>query len=421
MTYEVEGVSRQQLMTEPRYRPTLILQRLACPRLPPNPAPGEPGHDPSLSFVNPYLTIDYVEDVHINYAADYDAQGRTVPDPISDRASQGRNQPWAAAEVQQVITRRSTAPPSEPRHTFFQANDGRRPRFDWLVHLNREVISPMELLQVSTFKPHELTQQFFVNGQACQHRALWSDQKQLEASRVYRVFEYFKCHDRSQGMLGYTPATTVRSFQLVGPGRALIVPQVMSGVGPRNAPWGPKWLMKTGTVISIGSGDQQELVEVAGSPDNYQTSFFIDCVKSHQPGEPIIVVYAHERVPGRINLNTVWDEETLQALCDAQPGNQFTTADVHHLFQQLLKSRTPLGWPGPNDRPFRGMAQGLTPPGLQYPQGCGIEDTFLRSAPAAAAGCSRFPPRGTIPICRTNCSPRSSTRSPRAATSSPSG
>src|SRR5262249_40044156 len=51
--------------------------------------------------------------------------------------------------------------------------------YDWLVHLDRQLISPIELLQVSAFRPHELTQQFMLSSEAnqslkrFQHYATW--------------------------------------------------------------------------------------------------------------------------------------------------------------------------------------------------------------------------------------------------------
>src|SRR5262249_1133705 len=60
------------------------------------------------------------------------------------------------------------------------------------------------------------------------------------------------------------------------------------------------------------------------------------------------------RVPGKININTVWDVETWLAVCDANVNNYFVDSDVSNQFQQILQQRTPNGSPGPTDRPFRG-------------------------------------------------------------------
>src|SRR6185437_10859816 len=81
-------------------------------------------------------------------------------------------------------------------------------------------------------------------------------------------------------------------------------------------------------------------------------------LSAHSPGAGAL---AGVRVPGKVNLNTVWDAETFRALCDAQPGSAFTDADVDAIFRRLLALRTPGGTPGPADRPFLGMAAGFTP------------------------------------------------------------
>ncbi len=101
------------------------------------------------------------------------------------------------------------------------------------------------------------------------------------------------------------------------------------------------------------------------------------------------------RIPGQINLNTIWDIEVFRALCDAQPGNQFTAADVDAIYANLIASRSPgllatattpqiTG----TDRPFLGFGTGRLPQGdlqANYSNGTprvggtGIEDTFFRS------------------------------------------
>lgn len=180
-----------------------------------------------------------------------------------------------------------------------------------MVHLDRPLLSSAELLQVSGYPPHLLTQRFVsVNSLTGAmvpfgQRVPWFD----ENNRLYRIFEFF----------------------------------------------------------SVG----------------------------HQPvGSPPI-----DRVAGKINLNTVWDPETLLALCDPQPGNHFTDADVYNssntndpntVYVRLLALRTPGGTPGSKDRPFLSLAVGLSPkPGdgtypaggdALFPNGSGINDTLLRSA-----------------------------------------
>ena len=70
--------------------------------------------------------------------------------------------------------------------------------FDWLVHLDRQVISPIELLFVSMYQPHQLTQRFMLvdnpnpssAGNRFQHLAPWIPSGTLpniNDSRLYRA------------------------------------------------------------------------------------------------------------------------------------------------------------------------------------------------------------------------------------------
>jgi hypothetical protein len=270
---------------------TVLLRRLANPYVPPQPDPMQPAF-------NPYVTVDYVTRVKTNDGRKYDRtgklnQGQRVT-AVTDRASQGRLQPYAAHSSQQAAQQPAKPTPGQPKHTFFAINEPRTDPFDWLVLLNRQIISTMELLQVPATKPHELTQRFMSrdnNGNLVKfdHRAPWFDEK----ARIYRALEFLEGGNRYQ--------------------------------------WSP-----------IGG-----------------------------------------RTVGRINLNTVWDIETFQALCDRQDINFFTDAAVANIFRRMLQSRTPGGIPGVGaDRPFRGLATPVVPPGdAQYPLGSGIDDTFLRAHP----------------------------------------
>ncbi len=273
---------------------SVLLRRLVNPHIPYDWRPTVAASDGTVwpnPWYNPYLTIDHIDQVPLQNAAS------------PPYASTGKLQPYAA-HASQVVPQNGTAPVS---HTFGQPNDPAPAtrHYDWLVHLDRQVVNPMELLQVAGCQPYQLTQRFITGTTADKrftHVAPWFDQSR----RLYRLFEFLDTTDR---------------------------------VGWQDG----------------GAGD---------------------------------------RVPGRVNLNTVWDPETLMALADPQGSNAFTPADVTAVFNQLMASRSPAGAPGPGDRPFRSLATGVVPPGdAQYPSGSGIQDTMLRSVggqllfqPAVAGG-----------------------------------
>jgi hypothetical protein len=206
----------------PLLSPMILLRRLAMPSLPPNPlnATGQPTNG-GLP-VNPYITIEYLydppvgsppkhppfQDREVNNGLAFNAGGVITPvTPMAQRASFGRTQPYAATST--LRFKQKPNPATAPNHTFFRHNSttATAPQvadptltqpFDWLVHLDRQLISPMELLQVSSFRPHELTQQFMIgNGNTpatrFQHRAPWFDQ----SARIYRLFEMVENSDKA--------------------------------------------------------------------------------------------------------------------------------------------------------------------------------------------------------------------------------
>src|SRR5262249_53523471 len=108
------------------------------------------------------------------------------------------------------------------------------------------------------------------------------------------------------------------------------------------------------------------------------------------------------RIPGKININTIFDPEPLLAITDPQSSNNFGLSSTNPgggvtgiydgssnpynpatIFGQLMLNRSPsiaAGGPiGGTDSPFLGLAPGYTPPpaSAQYPTPIGINNTIL--------------------------------------------
>lgn len=247
---------------------TVLLRRLANPYL------------PFDQVANPYLTVDYVEQVPISDATNIGMVGSSA-----SVTAYGKKQPYASDRTLEVAAE-TTPAGANTKHTLGTVNAPLDVNFEWLAHYDRQLLSQMELLNVSGFQPYQLTHQFITAAGKHQHLAPWFDQR----SRIYRALELLATADRASG-------------------------------------------------VSFGG-----------------------------------------RVPGRININTMWDPETFSALCSAMNGsNQFNDADVTAVFTKLQLQRTPSGTPSAADQPFIGLTAGYTAPGdNQYGNGQGIDSTFLR-------------------------------------------
>src|SRR5262249_40859921 len=140
-------------------------------------APGQP-LNPALPY-NPYVTVDYIFKVFPHYAARVSSDGPDEPPPPrpETRFSVGRRQPYAGHAAHHRHQQRLRPSPGQPQHRFFQPNvdPGVRgptwrpvpvgyPAFDWLIHLDRPLVSPIELFQVSAWPPHLLLQEFLRPG-----------------------------------------------------------------------------------------------------------------------------------------------------------------------------------------------------------------------------------------------------------------
>jgi hypothetical protein len=154
------------LTTEATKTSVVVLRRLANPYLPGQPNPAAAGY-------NPYITVDFVENIPTRDRAEFDSVDRRGGHPFASTnlASVGRQHPYAAAPlygsmaptVSALADQTVMPPPATPAHTFFGANSNldNAAGLAWLAHLDREPVNQLELLHVSVASPALLTQQFF--------------------------------------------------------------------------------------------------------------------------------------------------------------------------------------------------------------------------------------------------------------------
>lgn len=187
---------------------SLVLERLANPALPPKEGAANQ-NDPQY---NPYIAVDYVRQVRVQNGVKYDTNGAAANQVArADRTAFGRTQPFGA--LLWLAQNPTTQGATEPKHTFFRHNAkedapamGGAPTltpysstnttqtlripFDVLYHPNRVPISLGDLLHVSGFKQHQLTQRFMTGTMAApnlfRHRAHWTD----EQTRLARLFDH---------------------------------------------------------------------------------------------------------------------------------------------------------------------------------------------------------------------------------------
>jgi hypothetical protein len=183
---------------------TVLLRRLANPHIPFNNQVGSP-------WYNPYVTIDYIEHVQT-----WDTRTATTP-----YFSVGKKQPYAAhftsanpnttpttpAATSLVVYQQVIGQATPVQHTFGAQNNPvpSSGHYDWLPHIDRVLVSPVELLHVSQYQPHHLTQQFMLADpdttanqvNRYQHAPVrtWHD----ETRRLYRLLEMLEIKDRASG------------------------------------------------------------------------------------------------------------------------------------------------------------------------------------------------------------------------------
>jgi hypothetical protein len=164
----------------------VLLRRLANPHLPYNPNPlftaGPNAGSPDPTY-NPYITVDYMQNVGI--------QDETTP-ATQTSVSFYKTEPYNSKVIQSYPTPAG----GKTTHSFGQFPTTQNGQYHWLTHLDRQLISPMELLQVSGFEPWRLTQRFLQGGGATWQYVNWYD----ESFRLYRAFEVLTTHNRAGGV-----------------------------------------------------------------------------------------------------------------------------------------------------------------------------------------------------------------------------
>jgi hypothetical protein len=202
---------------------TVMLQRLVNPHIPWN-------QSPTLSngavnpWYNPYVTIDYISNVPLYNATN--PFNTATPPATPAYSSVGKKQPYTGfmnpnpttgfqlgyppnpgtAPTSSVVQNQTNTQSTTVKHTFGARNNplsnNNSGPYNWLTHLDRMLISPVELLHVSQYQPHQLTQKFMLadpesGTNAYQHAPVstWYN----ETTRLYRVFEFLETRDRLAG------------------------------------------------------------------------------------------------------------------------------------------------------------------------------------------------------------------------------
>jgi len=374
---------------------TVMLRRLANPYLPPQLDPTKPNY-------NPYVTVDYIS---------------SVPIQESDKSifSFGKRQPYAgllklagsitynngiatipfASPTDSPVAEQSaTAVPTPPMgaivttnnvsNTFGRTNyplpNNTGNHYDWLVHLDRPPISPMELLHVSAWPSYKLTQKFIQGDESQSTTTLYTTipPDPTKTTQVLSTFgHYAPWLDTLPGGVGASTATTTPP--------------------PISCPW---WF----DIFNLSAGSSHRL---------YRLFEFFEC------GDRAYGVNGLGRIPGKVNINTIWDAETLQALIDANmsmgiapnPANTPLNLPgdvVSQIFTNMMISRSPAYYnmgtytntgtfpypvsigpvnmgTGTDDRPFMPLSTGQylasgSGGSLQFPNGFSvITDTLLRT------------------------------------------
>jgi hypothetical protein len=104
-------------------------------------------------------------------------------------------------------------------------------------------------------------------------------------------------------------------------------------------------------------------------------------VKSRQNG-----VAKDGRLPGLVNINSIWDGEVFRALADAKVlydptnSNNFIESEIDAIFGTMFGDRSPSAFPAQNDKPFWSLGIGKSAGGDDWTSTArGLNNTILRN------------------------------------------
>ena len=154
----------------PNNAPEIMLQKLVYPGLTPNDIDPVTGNlaIPMMPY-NPYITVDVFSKGRMYDLRKYDDTAARNPD-VTTTSSIGRRSPLLDSIGLDVMILGNNmyngnntgnqvgGMPVGAQHTMGQPNSNVLNPLPWLGHLDRQLINPLELIHVSTVKPHELTQ-----------------------------------------------------------------------------------------------------------------------------------------------------------------------------------------------------------------------------------------------------------------------
>jgi hypothetical protein len=227
---------------------SVLLRRVLNPHMPYDP-------NPSSSTWNPFVTVDSMKSFT-------DPNGQKPAIMLANDAT-NNNGAWTSIAKQEPYASNTNNYFPQPAggagttvDTFGSINQNVA-AFNWLTHLDRQLISPMEVLQVSGFQPHELTQRFLQGGGAPGHYANWYD----ENNRLYRAFEFFTTHSRAAGVsfAGRQPGMiNINTIYDPEPFMALADPQAGNGFGAVLAQVYPQMLQlrSPGMTVNVQPGQR---------------------------------------------------------------------------------------------------------------------------------------------------------------------